>query len=85
MSTIKTDHIGLLLNDPLHKETPENLLFTGVSGVPERIRTFDLQSRSLSLYPAELRVHDNYLNVYITTGLQRRSLTLYPAELRVPV
>ena len=45
----------------------------------------DVYKRQLSLYPAELRVHDNYLNVYITTGLQRRSLSLYPAELRVPV
>ena len=32
-------------------------LRVGLFGMPDRIRTCDLQSRSLTLYPAELRAH----------------------------
>lgn len=30
-------------------------------GVPDRIRTYDLQYRKLTLYPAELRVHNQFI------------------------
>ena len=39
------------------KQSPENAVFWGFLGVPDTIRTCDLQSRSLTLYPAELRAH----------------------------
>ena len=51
---------------PKYKNTPVIGVFlltkivskvTTIHGAPERIRTFDLQSRSLTLYPAELRAH----------------------------
>ena len=38
-------------------KSPENAVFSGLLGVPDTIRTCDLQSRSLSLYPAELQAH----------------------------
>ena len=37
-------------------------------GMPDRIRTCDLQSRSLTLYPAELRAHILFLSRYIITN-----------------
>ena len=44
---LKPRHSGLVLSS---------------SGVPDTIRTYDLQFRKLTLYPAELRAHI-YLNV----------------------
>ena len=48
--------------DNLHSElckqkTLVNIQFTRVFGTPDWIRTSDLQSRSLTLYPTELRAH----------------------------
>ena len=40
------------------KEHPE--VFLSLVGLPERIRTFDLQSRSLTRYPAVPRAEINY-------------------------
>ena len=38
------------------KETPITIFAMG-GGMPDAIRTHDLQSRSLTLYPTELRAH----------------------------
>ena len=38
-------------------KTPKTQCFRGICGVPGRIRTSGLWSRSPTLYPAELRVH----------------------------
>ena len=41
-----------------HSKTPETFTASGAfCGTPDAIRTHDLQSRSLTLYPAELRAH----------------------------
>ena len=49
--------------------------------MPERIRTFDPQSRSLILYPAELRAQVLSCQI-LACNHRSRSLILYPAELR---
>ncbi len=36
----------------------------GLFGTPDAIRTHDLQSRSLTLYPAELQAHKITVTVY---------------------
>ena len=41
-------------------------------GVPKRIRTFGLQSRSLTLYPAELWAHAVLLLYHIEDRMQAR-------------
>ena len=41
-------------------------------GVPKRIRTFGLQSRSLTLYPAELWAHAALLLYHIEDRMQAR-------------
>lgn len=38
-------------------KAPKTQCFRGFYGVPGRIRTSGLQSRSLTLYPAELQAH----------------------------
>ena len=40
-----------------NEKSLETFTFQGFSGEPDAIRTHGLQSRSLSLYPAELRAH----------------------------
>ena len=62
-------------------------------GLPERIRTFDLQSRSLTRYPAVPRVDMKFVPCYYTTlgwKLQalfrknvRRILTSWLASVRI--
>ena len=37
-------------------------------GMPDAIRTHDLQSRSLTLYPAELQAHINPRNIIAYLG-----------------
>ena len=39
------------------RETPQAMMAAGGLGTPGAIRTHDLQSRSLTLYPTELRAH----------------------------
>ena len=58
------------------------LILRGFCGVPGRIRTSDLWSRSPTLYPAELRVLIHFLCIFDWIGHGRRSPALYPAELR---
>ena len=46
-------------SDTQSKKTTGNMKFSVVFGTPGWIRTSGLQSRSLSLYPTELRAHFN--------------------------
>ena len=51
--------IGIICLKKLEKALKQDC-FSAFSGTPDTIRTCDLQSRSLSLYPAELRAHINF-------------------------
>jgi hypothetical protein len=47
----------------IKKKAPNAICVSRLStGTPDAIRTHDLQSRSLTLYPAELRAHNGYSN-----------------------
>ena len=70
-----------VLKNELKSNPLKSRLIRGVFGVPERIRTFDPQSRSLILYPAELRAQVLSCQI-LACNHRSRSLILYPAELR---
>ena len=53
-------------------KAPKTQCFRGFHGVPDTIRTCDLQSRSLSLYPAELQAHMH--QIFIFQGLPKYSV-----------
>lgn len=58
-------------NENIKKKAPAvQILFA--YGVPKRIRTFGLQSRSLTLYPAELWAHAALLLYHIEDRMQAR-------------
>ena len=58
-------------NENIKKKAPAvQILFA--YGVPKRIRTFGLQSRSLTLYPAELWAHAALLLYHIEDRMHAR-------------
>ncbi len=63
-------------------KVPKTLIYRDFFGVPGRIRTSDLWSRSPTLFPAELQAHIIFIHFSRTIDLQRRSLALYPTELQ---
>ena len=57
MISVQSMPVAQALGDALkRKETPHRIFAMG-GGMPDAIRTHDLQSRSLTLYPTELRAH----------------------------
>ena len=50
-------------------DIPEGTPYGVPSGMPDRIRTCDLQSRSLTLYPAELRAHIHLFTISTKYGI----------------
>ena len=66
-------------------KAPKMLIFRDFFGVPGRIRTSALWSRSPTLFPAELQAHIIFIHFSRTIDLQRRSLLLYPAELQAHI
>ena len=57
MISVQSMPVAQALGDALkRKETPTAIFAMG-GGMPDAIRTHDLQSRSLTLYPTELRAH----------------------------
>ena len=57
MISVQLMPVAQALGDALKRKKPPTAIFAMGGGMPDAIRTHDLQSRSLTLYPTELRAH----------------------------
>ncbi len=57
MISVQLMPVAQALGDALKRKETPTVIFAMGGGMPDAIRTHDLQSRSLTLYPTELRAH----------------------------
>lgn len=57
MISVQSMPVAQALGDALKRKKTPTAIFAMGGGMPDAIRTHDLQSRSLTLYPTELRAH----------------------------